>query len=105
MLIDFFLIQLHTCTYRHFRVVYTNLKEKNQCFQKMLTFIPGFRYILKTHPVSQPPPPPEVQIPCFFENASLLFCEFHHFRFVILNCKYNPISVFKGPNKVTITHC
>lgn len=81
MLIDFFLIKLHTCTYRHFRVVYTNLKEKNQCFQKMLTFIPDFRSILKTHPVSRPPPPPEVQIPCFFENASLLFCEFHHFRF------------------------
>lgn len=87
MLIDFFLIKLHTCTYRHFRVVYTNLKEKNQCFQKMLTFIPGFRSILKTHPVSRPPLPPKFRFHAFYENASLLFCEFHHFRFVILNCK------------------
>lgn len=73
MLIDFFLIKLHTCTYRHFRVVYTNLKEKNQRFQKMLTFIPGFRSILKTHPVSQPPPPPEVQIPCFLRKCFAAF--------------------------------
>lgn len=65
MLIDFFLIKLHTCTYRHFRVVYTNLKEKNQCFQKMLTFIPGFRSILKTHPVSRPPLPPKFRFHAF----------------------------------------
>lgn len=80
MLIDFFLIKLHTCTYRHFRVVYTNLKEKNQCFQKMLTFIPGFRSILKTHPVSQPPPPPRssdsmlfTKMLCCFSANSITF--------------------------------
>lgn len=56
MLIDFFLIKLHTCTYRHFRVVYTNLKEKKSMFSENVNFYSWLQIYLKNTPCATPSP-------------------------------------------------